>query len=365
MAKGQRYTAIDTRDDSVYRYGFGASSETTMQLLDVEQSTDYNTNNNTFDGRSRAEDGPVQRTRSRSRMMIMSPENPQVNTQEMYGMGNNELRSSTNGHSMSQNTGTDYNFANTRDNNNNTNNRTSFDDASELMATTTVADELARVVWDLSAAAEMHPQQTTENDLLLLQQMAHDAKDLQKQLQSQLASYSGENETVFASALVSNDAIQNVLSSYDDIIMRVTSAREYMLASGNSGASGNTVNSHFPSSIDASNMSEEEIVRRLYAQEQERAAPSTPATPPPPSVAELPDLMSMDSMERPLGRTFVTPTNVDTTTGSSLQTSQSPPFIVQGHSINRPYSNHEQSASAPAVQQLQQQQQPSNLPSLI
>lgn len=221
MAQGKSTTAIDTNSDSVYRYGYGSPSETDMRLLDADATAEYAANNNTHDGTR----SPRSVSRRRSGVMLYTPNDSlpdggplSANTNGREGAGSIAMASYTHERDAAAGEG------------GRTTTHVSDSAGSELTANTVVADELARVVWDLSTAAEMSPEQTTENDLQLLRQMADDAKELQRQLMDQLSTYAGGNEEVFAAALASNDALQNVLSSYENIMMRVTYARQHAAA---------------------------------------------------------------------------------------------------------------------------------------
>lgn len=223
---GKSGTTIDTSSDAVYRYGYGSPPETGMRLLDEDATSDYNVSNN-----SAYEPNPRVPTRrvSRSGVMLYTP-NDSLPDGEVLGSA--ETNGAT--HAYGGGTPTTANDPMNREGTEMTaaavHVPASGGAGSELAANTMVADELARVVWDLSTAAEMNPEQTTENDLELLRQMADDAKELQRQLMEQLSSYTGGDESVFGAALASNDALQNVLSSYEDIMMRVTYARQHAAA---------------------------------------------------------------------------------------------------------------------------------------
>ena len=287
MASGKAYTAIDTRDDSVYRYGYGAQSSTTQGLLDAEEASERDYYNNTYDREDARREARSPRTRSRSSLLLYSPEVPSP----LEGNGNGREMTTFNnlttagvqrmGHLSGGGGATAVPHEQRRPSS-----VGASGSASELMATTAVADELARVVWDLSAVAEQSPEKTTQDDLRLLEQMANDAKELQGQLMQQLSSYDGSDETVFESALESNDALQNVLSGYEDILTRITVARHSAAANG--GAANNRTSSNaVVGAIDPTNLSEEEIIRRLQQQNNHSAAPA-------PTTA-LPDLIRMDS----------------------------------------------------------------------
>ena len=204
----------------------------------------------------------------------------------------------------------------------------------ELEATAAVADELARVVWDLSAAAEQNPGRTTQDDLRLLEQMANDAKELQGQLMQQLSSYDGGDERVFEAALESNDALQNVLSGYEDILMRVTMARHSAAAGAAAAAAhpsragADAGGGAVAGAVDPTNMSEEEIIRRLEQQ-------SGGAAPP------LPDLIRMDSA-----------TDISALAGgAAAPRAGGPPVVVHGTAVGM------MPPPQPQQQQPQQQQQ--------
>lgn len=260
ITRGPHYTAIDMSDERVDRvYRYGLSSGTRTQLLNPESMQDYTTYNNTFD-RSQYQNLPHS---TDNRSYVPNSENPNSTSSEMQP------------------------FSNTTANHRTNEGRTAVDSGSnDLTTTITVIDELARIVWDLSAAAEMHPAQTTNNDLSLLQQMATDAIELQKQLQEQLSQYSGNDERIFQSALESNDAIQNVLSSYDNIMLRVVSAREESLNTPNDSRGGVLQS---PTSIDPTTMTEQEIIDRLSSPPQQRLPQ-----------ADLPDLIRLESLDTPM-----------------------------------------------------------------
>lgn len=291
MASGKAYTAIDTRDDSVYRYGYGAQSSTTQGLLDAEEASERHYYNNTYDREDARREARSPRTRSRSSLLLYSPEVPSP----LEGNGNGREMTTFNnlttagvqrmGHLSGGGGATAVGVSHEQRRPSSVG---ASGSASELMATTAVADELARVVWDLSAVAEQSPEKTTQDDLRLLEQMANDAKELQGQLMQQLSSYDGSDETVFESALESNDALQNVLSGYEDIITRITVARHSAAANG--GAANNRSSSNaVVGAIDPTNLSEEEIIRRLQQQNDHSAAPVPAPT------SALPDLIRMDS----------------------------------------------------------------------
>ena len=84
----------------------------------------------------------------------------------------------------------------------------------------------------------------------------------------------------------------------------------------------------------------------------------------PPPMPELPDLMSMDSMERPSpgpesGIVYDSSSDANTTNTSSTHNDNSQ-FIVQGHPVNRPYSQQQPSTAAQ-----QQSTQQNSFPSLL
>ena len=137
--------------------------------------------------------------------------------------------------------------------------------------------------------------------------------------QALLGSYSGGNETIFNEALVSNDALQHVLKGYDDLIIKVVTARETAQSQGNAGGGGgggdlislspstNELNGGQSGTAPAT-MTEADILGLLddvsvpNANAQEGPVPKIAPPPLPPSTAPraaapLPDLMSMDSME--------------------------------------------------------------------